>query len=325
MKRRVILILTLILVMIAIFLFINKKENKKTIRIVDLMQATNIHLAIADQKGFFKEEGLDIQLSYEGAGLQAMQKLNSAAVDYAVVVEMNVALRSFDKDDVIILTELSTPINAIKIIGLKSSGIYNPSDLRGKKIGLLQGVNIHKYMTMFLEEHDIKLEEVEIINMSPVEAANAFKSKNIDATILWEPHVYNLTKDEKIMNDITLLTNDGSKYWPYQTVLVTSKDNYNKNPEEVEKILKAVFRADNFIRNNKEESQIILAEMLGLELNDVLVFWDEIEFKIGISDLLVWKMEQEVDWLISTGLKKGEPVHKNFSNCISNKIKYLID
>lgn len=306
--------------LVLIFVTACQSSKKRTIRIVDLMQATNLHFAVAEKKGYFLEEGLDVQLSYEVAGLQAMQKLNTNAVDYAVVVEMNVALRAFEKDDVIILTELSTPWKAIKIIGNKSKGIYKPEDLIGKKIGLLQGVNIHKYMLMFLSDYGIEPNQVEIINMKPTEAANAFKDGSIDATILWEPFVYKLMQDEKIKDDVVLLTNDGYKYWPYQTVLVTSKDNYKNNPEEIEKILNVLIKSDSFIKSNEIEAQQILADMLQLEPKDILTFWDEIEYKLGISDSLNWKMEQEVDWMMKMGLKRNEPIHRNFKDCISNRI-----
>ena len=80
------------------------------------------------------------------------------------------------------------------------------------------------------------------------------------------------------------------------------------NPEIIEKFLMAVDEATNFIKNNKEESQTIVAERLNLDQEIITTLWDDFKFKISLDQSLLVTLEDEARWAIENDLTDAKEV-----------------
>ncbi len=323
MKKAVnVLLIVLAIGAVAYFALTDKvptQGSAKVVRIMDPIEANNLHIPVADRMGFFEDEGLKVDVSHTSAGKFAMDAVNAGGVDYGVVVDMNVAHTLFVSDDVSILTEIAEPTHAIKLLGRRDHGVNEAADLIGKKLGVLFGVNIHLFVLKYLEDHGIDHDSVELVNLKPPDAVAAFRRGDIDAVITWQPYAYRLQSE--LGDRVLVLTDDTEKYWTYKMLLVAKKSYLENNAGESLKILRALVRADDFIRSNTPEAQEILAEILNLSVDEVKSFYDEIHFEVEISPKLLMMLKTEVAWLKNGLLKGKEPVTEDLRSVISDNLK----
>lgn len=302
---------------------VNSSKNK-SIKIMDCINTNNIHVLIAAKQGFFEDEGLDVEVSYTSVGKFSMDALNSGSVDYAGVVEMNVAHTLFNTDDVAILAEFADPIKGIKVLGRGDKGVHSVQDLRGKKIGVFYGVNIHIFMTQLLESSGISLDEVELVNLRPPDAVTAFISGSIEAIISWEPLIHRCIT--ALGENATVITEDSQAYWPYKMILTTKRSYLKDNHQEARQVLRALVRADDYIDNNPIESAQLLAEHMNLDPAIVPKFMDEIDYKIKLTPKVTEMIEYEVEWLqeyMKEYFHGKEPVTNDYQSLISNDLKHV--
>ena len=67
-------------------------------------------------------------------------------------------------------------------------GINKVSDLRGKKIAVAPMTPSHSFLIWLLEAGDLSTKDVVIVEVpSAIDAADAFKSKTVDAAVVWSP------------------------------------------------------------------------------------------------------------------------------------------
>lgn len=67
-------------------------------------------------------------------------------------------------------------------------GINKVSDLKGKKIAVAPMTPSHSFLIWLLEAGDLSTKDVQIIEVpSAIDAADAFKSKTVDAAVVWSP------------------------------------------------------------------------------------------------------------------------------------------
>jgi sulfonate transport system substrate-binding protein len=74
------------------------------------------------------------------------------------------------------------------IIVPKDSPIKTVADLKGKKIGLNKGSNVHYLLVRALEKAGLKYTDVEVVFLPPTEGRAAFEKGAIDAWVIWEPY-----------------------------------------------------------------------------------------------------------------------------------------
>jgi len=69
----------------------------------------------------------------------------------------------------------------------KDSKLTSVADLRGKKVALNKGSNVHYLLVKALEKAGIKYSEVEPVFLAPADARAAFERGAVDAWVIWDP------------------------------------------------------------------------------------------------------------------------------------------
>jgi len=74
------------------------------------------------------------------------------------------------------------------ILVQKDSPIKTVADLKGKKIGLNKGSNVHYLLVRALDKAGLKYTDVELVFLPPADGRAAFEKGAIDAWVIWEPY-----------------------------------------------------------------------------------------------------------------------------------------
>ena len=69
----------------------------------------------------------------------------------------------------------------------KDSPLKSVADLRGKKVALNKGSNVHYLLVKALERAGVKYSEIEPVFLAPADARAAFERGSVDAWVIWDP------------------------------------------------------------------------------------------------------------------------------------------
>jgi ABC-type nitrate/sulfonate/bicarbonate transport system substrate-binding protein len=259
---------------------------------------------IAEEKGYFDEYGLEVEIREFDSGKASFNDMLKGGVDISTVAPTPIMFSSFDRNDFSIFATFVYSDNDVKVIARKDSGISTASDLSGKKVGIVDGSTSQFFLSAFLAQRELKDVDVEQVSFAPGDLPTALRAGEVDAIIVWEPHAYNagLLLGE---NAIRLPSSD--IYRETFNLMVMNSFRQN-NPEVLKRFVKAINKATMFINDNTLQSQMIVAEKLGLNQQDMIALWDDFIFDLSLSQSLIITLEDEARWAIENNLTSATEI-----------------
>lgn len=212
---------------------------------------------LARDKGFFKENGLDVDL----------QIIEDAALYMAAVAAGKLDGNASTIDEIMKYRSPDFCFKAVVALDDSHGGdgvlvqkdVNSLKDLKGKAVGMNEGSVSQFWFNILLKREGMTEKDLEITNMTADDAAAAFIAGQIPAAVTWEPHLTLVrTKDQgKVLID--------SSATPGLIVDVVSLtcDYIDKNPKDVEAFVKGLYKAVDFIKTNPDEAYAIMAKGVG--------------------------------------------------------------
>jgi NitT/TauT family transport system substrate-binding protein len=142
----------------------------------------------------------------------------------------------------------------------------------------------------------------------------------VDAISTWEPHIYNAQK-ELTEKAVLLAAKDIFREDFY---FVAFKDFIKENPKAIMSFLKAIQRAEEFIRKNRDESIDIVVKRLSLDKGFVSSVWGDFSYRLMLDQSILWCLEDEARWAIKNKLVEAAEV-PNYLNYVYFKALEEID
>jgi len=288
------------------------RENEKLIFGVDTFTMASAPVFVAEAKGFWKEEGLDVEIKPFVSGRLALDGLVGKSVDAATVVDFAAVLAAFQQQKVKIITTFSTSEKHVNLLARKDRGISKPEDLAGKKIAVSSGTSGEYVLNRFLEANNISQLDVKIVNLNPPDMAAAITRGDVDAIITWQPHIYNAKN--MLGNNSVLFSSKGLYNHPFNVVVL--EESLAAQKEAQKKLLFGLKKAGKFMRENEKESVEITTKRLGMNAKDVEALWDGYSFKINIDPSLVNSLENEGKWAKKAGIVKQETEEPDYKSLV---------
>lgn len=75
------------------------------------------------------------------------------------------------------------------IIVKDGSPIHSVADLKGRRVALNKGSNVHNLLVRVLAANGISVHDVRTVFLSPSDARPAFESGSVDAWVIWDPYL----------------------------------------------------------------------------------------------------------------------------------------
>jgi NitT/TauT family transport system substrate-binding protein len=301
------------LCVMAILSAVNAHAQEKGTKIVLGAEKSFVTAAvrIAEIKGYFKEEGIDIELRDFNSGKASLAAmLNKKDVNISTAAQTPVVSNSFNRDDFSIIAAMNFSDNDIKVLARRDRGIKSPSDLKGKKIGITKGSTGHFFIDLFLSYAGIVPSDVETIDIKPDELPQALADGLVDAICTWEPNILNA---EKLLGRKALILPSKGLY-RVDFYFVVKKDFIKNNPETLERFLRAVYKGERFIHENNRDAMKIISEWLVVDIKTIAPIWDAFSFQLILDQSILMSLEGEARWAIKQGLtdRKEIPNYLDF-------------
>jgi sulfonate transport system substrate-binding protein len=179
------------------------------------------------------------------AGPQLLEGLNVGAVDFGHTGEAPpVFAQAAGAPLVYVGNEPSSPTSEAILVPVNSA-IKSVADLKGKRVALNKGSNVHYLLVRALEQAGLQYSEITPVFLTPADARAAFAAGSIDAWVIWDPF---RAAAEATANARTL--RDGTGLVANHEFYLASKTFAAENPEVIAVILAAVGEEGERINGN---------------------------------------------------------------------------
>jgi NitT/TauT family transport system substrate-binding protein len=252
---------------------------------------------IAQDRGFFQDDGLIVSVKDYPTGVGTTDALLKGEVDVAWSAEFPMVSRAFSGEEISIFA-VSSRFSDQYLFGLKDDGIEDVSDLKGKRIGVPLKTIAEFYLARFLELNNINLQDISLVSVLPPQSVEAITSSSVDGVVTWEP--YSSTIKEKMVNRIVA--------WPVQSsqpgfgVMIGRNDWLRGNPKLVQRFLRSLARAEDYLVHKTEAAKDIVQTRMNYDDAFMEVFWSETHFELSLDQSLIIAMEDEARWMIDNGI-----------------------
>jgi NitT/TauT family transport system substrate-binding protein len=213
---------------------------------------------IAQEKGYFRDAGLNIELKFFDAAQPIAVATASGDVDFGITAFTAGLYNLAGKGTLKVIGGMSREKPGYPLIGYFASnnayaaGLKTPKDLAGKRIAVTQvGSSFHYSLGLLADKYGFKLSQVKIVPLQSLSnAAAALKGETVDAALL------PVSTARKLMDDggARLLGWVGDET-PWQLGAVFASPRTLTNKPLVTKLLAALERAD------REYHDVILSAM----------------------------------------------------------------
>ena len=220
---------------------------------------------IANEKGIFKEEGLEVEIISPANPADPPKLVAAGKADIAISYQPQLHMQVHEGLPLVrVGTLVATPLNCLLV--LKDGPIKQLSDLKNKKIGYSIAGMEQALLSAILKKANINKDEVEYINVN-WSLSPALMSKQVDAVIgAYRNFELNQMEIEGVEGKCFYIEEEGVP--PYDE-LIFIVNNQNINKKMLIKFLSAIEKATQYIINHPEESWEIFANS-SKELNNEL-------------------------------------------------------
>ena len=242
----------------------------------------NVLVTIAEQKGFFKDEGIKIEPVFATENADALSLLASDKVDVVSNAGTSNPLQQISAGVDLTIFGGHMLNGAMPVIAKKGTKWNGITDLVGKKAA----INPQYYaFTGALMDAGVKnpLKEVDWVQITKYnDAMAAVVRGDVDYALLGTQQ----NQAVKNMKDIEVVTYQSDVMPNYSCCRLVAKTKYiNENPDTVKAILRALIRAQQYYESNKQEAVHMLAKQIKADDAFVAAYMLDEHYDVHIDPL----------------------------------------
>lgn len=198
------------------------------------------------------------------AGPALLEGLNVGSIDFGTVGEAPpIFAQAAGADLVYVGNEPPSPASEAIVVP-RASPLRGLADLKGKKVALNKGSNVHYLLVKALEKAGIAYGGIQPVYLPPAEARAAFERGAVDAWAIWDPF---LAAAEKQLGARVLA--DGRGLVANHQFYLAARPFAERHGDLVRTVVDELARVDAWGQANQQEVAAILAAQTGLPVDAV--------------------------------------------------------
>lgn len=208
---------------------------------------------VAQARGFFKDEGLDVDIKPVPRGNIAIEAIVAGSMQFAESTDTGLLSAVSNGIPLVALGAGSRGFTGKLIAAPDMSAVNSIADLKGKRIGIQVGTGVYTVWLKLVKKRGLKPEDFRVSNVRVTDMPTAMASKGtFDAVFGWDPMMQRIVKagfgkevisakQFQTMADIT-----------YPLLIVADRDYVAHNPGITQHLLNGYARADRWIQSNPD-------------------------------------------------------------------------
>ncbi|MDH0287581.1 sulfonate ABC transporter substrate-binding protein [Pseudomonas sp. GD04087] len=205
------------------------------------------------------EQGVKVQWTEFPGGPQLLEGLNVGSIDFGVTGETPPVFAQAAGADLVYVAHEPPAPTSEAILLPKDSPIKSVAELKGKKVALNKGSNVHYLLVRALEKAGLKYTDIQPVYLPPADARAAFERGSVDAWVIWDPYQ---AAAEKQLAARTLV--DGSGLVDNHQFYLATRPYANNHPQVITTLIDEVRSVGEWSQQNPQQVTDQVAPLLGL-------------------------------------------------------------
>jgi sulfonate transport system substrate-binding protein len=259
-------------------------------------------LVLLKGKGSLEEKlkplGYKVSWTEFPSGPPLLEAINVGAIDFGVAGETPPIFAQAAGAPLVYLAYDPPAPEGEAILVPKDSALKSVADLKGKKVALNKGSNVHYLLVKALEKAGLKYTDIQPVFLAPSDALAAFSRGSVDAWVIWDPYeaAAQASTGARVLADGTGLVANHQFY-------LSSKSFLAGDAKAVDVVLDALNEADDWTKNNIDAVAAQLSPSVGLPASVIAVSLRRESYGIRpISDEVIASQQHIADTFLALGL-----------------------
>lgn len=263
----------------------------------------NTLLYLAQEQGYFKNNGLDVTLKVYASGQAAIDGMQHNEVQMATGTEYAFAGNVLAGVDVRYFGTIGRFTGEF-LVARNDRGIKDLTDLKGKTIGVPMKSRPQFALGRFLDLNKIDSSLLTLVNVSVDKSADALASGQVDAVATWQPYINRIKT--RMGNSLVLwsIQNDQPSY----NGMIGLGAWTTAHSDTVNRVLRALVQAQSYYEAHSDSTKTIIEKRLNLDANYIAEVWSDYQFQVSLDQPFIIALEDESRWLISNNLTSSKTV-----------------
>jgi len=194
------------------------------------------------------------------AGPQLLEGLNVGSIDFGIAGEAPPIFAQAAGADLVYVGNEPQASAGEAIVVPKDSPIKTVAELKGKKVALNKGSNVHFLLVKLLEKAGVNYKDIDTIFLTPADARAAFERGSVDAWVIWEPFLAAAQRQTGAR-----ILADGNGVVSNHQFFLASRSYASKRADVVAIVLQELAAVDQWAKANQKEAAIALEPQMGLD------------------------------------------------------------
>lgn len=227
------------------------------------------------------------------AGPQLLEGLNVGSVDVGYVGEAppifaQAAAFVGPSKFVYIGFDPASP-EAEALVVPKDSPLKSVADLKGKKIALNKGSNVHYLLVKLLEKHGLAYADIQPVFLPPADARAAFEKGAVDAWVIWDPFLAAAEKQlgARVLADGRGVVNNYAYY-------LAERGFAEKHPQVIRVLFDDSVERGRWLKANVKQAAALIAPLQGLDVDVVEANLRRFNYQVAPLTPLVVAEQQKI-------------------------------
>ncbi|MBC2579757.1 ABC transporter substrate-binding protein [Clostridium sp. DJ247] len=297
----------------------NQVETKKITLWGVIDPQISAQQVIAEKKGYFKEEGIDVENKFVQSGPEIGPMIAGGSAPLSFETNYTVTSSVASNIPVKLVAPVANIGGTQALVIRKDLVINSAKDLEGKKIGMAPGSGVYIAIKKMCDELGVDISKIKFVYLQPADQIAALDKKDIDAMACWEPWV---TKASAVGGKI--LFSGKKSYLPekkgdvdwlnFISTFQVSEDFLKKNPNTVKAVLRALDKATVFINEHRDESIDILSKEFKIDKNDLKKMMDENIYTMQVDNTIYNGVNEMSSFMLEQKNIRKKPEFKDLTD-----------
>jgi len=228
-----------------------REKQPASLRLDWVVIGNNSMYYLALDKGFYAEEGLDVEIG-PGQGSGSTSQVVGGSKDMFGIADVGTAALAIGRGMPITVIASWVQKSPMAVVTLENSGIQSPRDLRGKRMGAAAGSASRAILPAFLKANGLSDSDIETVSVDAAARTSVLAEGRVDAI------------EDFITGSPILLDKIGkpSRYFLYAdsgvnvlgTGMIVNNDVLNRQPELVGKFTRATVKGWEYAQQHPDEA-----------------------------------------------------------------------
>ena len=224
------------------------------------------------------------------AGPQLLEGLNVGSVDVGFVGEAPPIFAQAAGANFVYIGHDPAAPEAEAIVVPKDSPVKTVADLKGKKIALNKGSNVHYLLVRALERAGLKYSDVQPVFLPPADARAAFEKGSVDAWSIWDPFLAAVEKQSGARIVVDGRNGVANNYQFY----LAERGYAQTRPDVLKALFDDSIEQGRWLKANLKQAAAIIAPLQGLEPAVVELALQRYQFNVAPLSAAVAAEQQKV-------------------------------